>query len=289
MTHTIAYLAGAGSAVCYGVATVLEQVGARRSAEVKKFHPKYLVKLFSQLPYLIGTLLDTIGWLMSLIAVRQLPLFLAQSFIAASLVVSGIIDRYYLHTKISNKEKLAMGIISAGLLMLTLTAVPHGSTLPSHGFRDLLIIAPVFLAAAGVLLINFGLAKKDTTLMVVFAGLAFGGTNIAARVTRVSHFGIHVLFEPLVLALISYGIVGTMLFSISLQRDNISRINATLFATEVVVPSILGIFFLNDKVRPGFVGVAALGLLTVVGGTVLMGIAGVQQKRKLLSTRGVSL
>jgi hypothetical protein len=273
MNHLFAYLAGGGSAVCYGVATVLEQIGARQADRVNRFNPKFLWNLLHKGPFLFGTFLDTLGWLLSLAAVRELPLFLAQSFIAASLVISTLIDRYYLKTVITDREKFALGTITGGLMLLAITAVPHVSHLHNPTFRDFLIISPVFLAMAGVLLINYRMAKQNTILMVVIAGLAFSGTNIAARVSRMSHLGFHTLLEPTVLVLIAYGIIGTMLMSIALQRDSVSRLNGALFATEVAVPSVVGIFFLDDRIRSGFAGIAAFGIFAVVVGTLIMGIS----------------
>ena len=271
--HTFAYLAGFGCAIAYGIATVLEQIGARREAMAKKFSATFLFKLLHQLPYMLGILLDAVGWLLSLAAVRELPLFLTQSLIASSLVVTSLIDRFFLHTIVSRTEKVAMGMVLLGLILLAVTATPTTSALTNQTFRDFLVIMPGFLAVAGVLLINYDFAKQKATLLTVVAGLAFGGTSLTARAANLSHLGIHTLFEPMVLALITYGIVGMILFSTALQRDSLSRLNSPLFATQVAVPSTLGIFFLGDSIRSGLWFIAGIGLAIVFAGTLIIALS----------------
>src|SRR3954469_23577154 len=83
-----ALVAALGCAVCYGTGSVLEQVGARRERTATSIDPRLLLRLAGQAPYVAGLALDGVGWALSLLALRTLPLFLVQSAVAASIAVT---------------------------------------------------------------------------------------------------------------------------------------------------------------------------------------------------------
>ena len=64
--------AGAG-AVCYGVATVLQAIGARRTPRAG-LHVRLLARLARQLPYVVGLVLDLAGFVLVVVALHSLPL-----------------------------------------------------------------------------------------------------------------------------------------------------------------------------------------------------------------------
>ena len=85
----VSWLAAVVACLGYGVATVLESVGARRAAQVAGLTGLALV--VKQLPYLLGLGLDVIAFGANVVALQQLPLFLVQSIVAASVGVTAII------------------------------------------------------------------------------------------------------------------------------------------------------------------------------------------------------
>jgi len=77
----VAYLAAFACAGCYGVGSVLQSIAARRTATAAGLDPRLLARIATQAPYLVGTALDLVGWLFSLVAVRTLPLFAVQAIL----------------------------------------------------------------------------------------------------------------------------------------------------------------------------------------------------------------
>ena len=77
-----ALLALAGTVICYGTATVLQNIAAQRAERHEGTDALLVVRLMRDLPYVAGTALDGLGFLLSLLALRQLPVFAVQAGVA---------------------------------------------------------------------------------------------------------------------------------------------------------------------------------------------------------------
>ena len=73
----------------YGVGSVLQSVGARRTAAATGLTG--LGRILGQLPYLLGLALDGVAFLAQVVALQRLPLFLVQSVLVASVGVTAVI------------------------------------------------------------------------------------------------------------------------------------------------------------------------------------------------------
>ncbi|MEI8082901.1 MAG: hypothetical protein WCI74_13775, partial [Actinomycetes bacterium] len=76
------------TAICYGVASVLQALAARRTEVGGAVDPRVLVRMVKQWPYLLGLGLDGVGFLVSLVALGMLPLFLVEAVIASSIGIT---------------------------------------------------------------------------------------------------------------------------------------------------------------------------------------------------------
>jgi len=279
MSADLAYVAGSGASVCYGLATVLEQIAARKETRIKKANPSVLLKLLKQIPYLEGIALDIIGLLLVLYAVRILPLFLVQSFVASSLIVSALVDYYWLKSEITGREKLSIVMVLIGIIVLGVVAHP-GTSKPISQVYEWIVIA----GAPALFMVSFAVMKAKAshaasiTLSVV-AGLAFGATSLIARIINYHHLDLYSKTGLLVIALIIYGLLGMTMLTVALQRENINHVNSALYSSEVMIPSILGIIFLGDKVNSGQDWLLYAGLLFVIIGASLIAL---EQKPVLL-------
>ena len=73
----------------YGVASVLQSVGARRVATATGVTG--LAAILIQVPYLIGLGLDGVAFVANVVALRELPLFLVQTVLSASIGVTAVL------------------------------------------------------------------------------------------------------------------------------------------------------------------------------------------------------
>ena len=86
----LALFAAAGITISYGLATVLQSVGAKSTAGSEGLDPGLMVRLLRSVPYLIGLALDGAGFLLTVVALQSLPLFVVEAFTAGALAVTAV-------------------------------------------------------------------------------------------------------------------------------------------------------------------------------------------------------
>jgi hypothetical protein len=250
MDYYLALGAAVGCAVCNGSAVILQKVGVNEE--------KNTVRLLTDLPYMAGIALDIIGWLLTLAAVRVLPLFLVQSIIAANIVIAALLDQIILHRRLPRYGYRLIVIILLGLCALALTAAPMKAIIAitplwQWGF----FIGLIVLGALGALLVR---RKTRVTAvgLAVIAGVAFGAVSIVGRllITNVPFW--HLLQDPLSWVLIAYSGLGMLLFTLALRHATATMVNAVSVTLQTVTPTVIGLVLLGDAVRMGF------GFLTLV-------------------------
>jgi drug/metabolite transporter (DMT)-like permease len=267
VSATPALIAALGCALCYGVGSVLEQVGARREQTATSIDPRLMLRLAQHGPYVAGLALDAVGWGLSLLALRTLPLFLVQSAVAASIAVTAVAARLVFRTVLDRVDAAAIAVIVIGLVLLALAAAPDASRPVGAGFRSALLMGVPVIAAAGAVLARSSTLRGHLGLAAV-AGLAFSGTAIAGRTVVIPSDVLAIAREPIAWALVGYGGLGILLFSIALQRGSVTTTNAVLFTAETVLPTMIGVVFLGDRAREGRWPLMIIGCVAAIGGAV---------------------
>ncbi len=260
----IGLLAALGAALAYGVATVLQAVGAGRTSRSDGFDAGLLLRLTRSLPYLVGLALDAAGFAAVVVALRTLPLFLVQAAVAASVGVTALTAARFLGVHPAPREKAALWALGAGLLLLAVAAAPeHARPLPTAGSWAVLALAlPV--AALAVLAPRWP-DRPACTGLAVAAGLGFGGVGVAARALVVPQPWWQLAGSPLLWALPAYGAVALYGYAAALQRGPVTVVAAVTFGVETVIPALVGLAWLGDAVRPGLAGLAVAGFVVTLG------------------------
>jgi drug/metabolite transporter (DMT)-like permease len=102
--------------------------------------------------------------------------------------------------------------------------------------------------------------------MAVISGFAFGGVSITGRVLQFTRPYIHIVYNPLAWAIIAYGLVGILFFTIALQRASASSVNAAMICAETILPICIGLIFLGDHPKDHLWALLILGIiLTALG------------------------
>jgi drug/metabolite transporter (DMT)-like permease len=269
----IAGLLGAfGAAVCYGVGSILQAVAARRTQSAEGLDPRLLIRLFGSWRYLLGIGLDVIAFLLSIAALRSLPLFVVQSIVASFLAVTAVLGAIFLHMPLSRSDWIALLLVIAGLVLIGLSAAEDRAVSVSAADRWGVLVAA---AALGVLAVPLGRINgaPGAAALGLLAGLAYGAVAVAARVlpgsvrldTLFSDLGT-LLTDPSIYALILAGGVGLLAYSTALQRGSVTQATAPLVIGETVAPALVGVLMLGDRPRPGWGWAAALGFVLAVAG-----------------------
>lgn len=277
-------LAGAfAAAVCYGAATVLQAVGARRLAAAPA-GAGILVRTRAGGVYVVGLALDGVGFLASLAALRTLPLFVVQSAVASSVAVTAVLASAFLRARLRRAEVAALIVIGVGLVALAASAT-IGHAVALSRFQAWLLLAGVLLVAllaAPVLVpVSAGsVAGRPTrggstaglavVLLALAAGLGFSGVGVAARVIVLPHPWWQLVEDPVAWAMAGYALLSLLCYALALVRGSVTVVAALTFGVETVVPASIGLVWLGDRVRPGFVVVALLGFLATVGGSIAL-------------------
>lgn len=271
MTFILATGAAAGCAICNGVAAVLQKISADRERAAATLELSLLWRLIHETPYAIGTALDVMAGIFVLIAVHSLPLFLVQSIVASGIVVTFIIEHYITHQRAPYRLYIAIGMVLAGLIVLSATAAPQTARPVSDTIRWSIVFAPFPLALIGALCSRVS-GKIGTASLAVVSGIAFGGTSVAGRILLFTPPLWHIVENPLLYAFIAYGGLGLLLFSIGLQRASATALNTMMTASQTIVPALVGILCFGDAVRHGmwFLGIAGVTITLI--GTIIVSI-----------------
>ena len=259
----LAYVAAILCAVCYGLASVLQSIGARRVEASESIDPRSLARIATQMPYLVGLGLDGFAWLLSLIALARLPLFVVQAMVAGAIGFTVLFAAVFQHVRPTNRQMWFILVLGAGLAGLAISGAPEEARATTPAYSWAMWIGVVVLAALGTLVINRLRGDRAAALLGAFAGLAFGGTALCAR-AFMAGVSIAAIGDPLLWAMISFGALGLIFFASALQRGSVTVASAWLFTAETVVPSIIGLTILGDSARVGFEEIAAISFVVTI-------------------------
>jgi hypothetical protein len=265
----ISLLCAVVAALAYGIGSVLQAAAASRAEKRPNLDAMLLVRLVGELAYLAGLGLDLVGFVASVVALQTLPLFLVQSAIAGSVGVTAVTASIAFGIVLERYEKVALVGLMVGFALLAVAAEPGEATALSQAGRWVL-----FAGVGAVVLIGLVGARFDdrraSIVLAIGAGLSWAGTGVAARVLQVPSPLWHLLVDPVAVVLAAYGVIGTLLFATALQRGSVTAAAALVFSVETIIPSAIGLAFLGDQARPGFAGVALVGVVATVGSSIAL-------------------
>ncbi|MGY1617604.1 hypothetical protein ACI797_12765 [Geodermatophilus sp. SYSU D00691] len=257
----LALLAALAAMLSNSAASLLESDGSRRAAAGRP--------VWRQPRYLVGLVLDAAGWLLSVVALRFLPVFAVQAVLAGTVPVTAAAASRGLRGW-SRARLLALAGVVLGIALVAAAAAPGRAP------RRPAPATPVLLAAAGVLVLAaVPLLRSGRPLALAgAAGAAFGGVSLAVRAVHVRSAGwssvLELLAEPLAYAVVVFGATGTVLLARALRAGAVAAVVAVLTVTEVVLPGLVGLALLGDRVRPGWAPALVAGWLLTVAAVVVL-------------------
>lgn len=255
MSPAVALTLAAAGAIGYGVASVLQAVGAQ--------HDPGMLRTLRQPAYLAGVALDLVAWLLSVAALRTLPVYQVQAVLAGSLAVTVVTARLVLRARLRTVDVAAVAVTVVALTALAAASGPQDPAPPPAATRLGLALAVVPVALAG-----WAVARRGSpNLTGAVAGLAFGGAALCAR--AVTWPG-PLLTEPLAWALACFGLTGTLLYAHALEHGQVGPVTALLWIVEVLAPSVAGVLLLGDDVRAGWAPVAVAAVAATVAAAAVL-------------------
>ncbi|MBO1415184.1 hypothetical protein [Streptomyces sp. FH025] len=254
--------------VCFGFGAVFQARGARSTPRADRVRAGLLAALLRSWQFLLGTLLDILGFVLSIVALRTLPLFLVQAVTNASLAVTALAAVWLLGARLRRGDVAGILAVVIGLTLLALGSGEAGRDHAPAAFHWALLATAVAILLATLLLVrrSGGAAAAGLGLL---AGVGFGITSLAVRVLDASGVG-SVLTDPAAYALALGGLGGYLAYALALQRGTVTAATAAGTVAETFGPALVGVVSLGDAARPGFAWCALTGFAVAVGGTFLL-------------------
>ncbi|GAY16442.1 hypothetical protein [Mycobacterium sp. shizuoka-1] len=272
----------------YGVSSVLQAYGARRSAAAARDRgatghvtatggPTLLSTMHAALTvaFIVGIVLDVIGFAGSAVSARLIPLFLSQTIISANLVVTAVLGIAVLGIGLHTRDWIAITAVIASLFVLGLGSGERGPVNHDRPIHWIVLAVSVLIVLGGIALTRI-LGSRSAVMAGLIAGVLFGMLAVGVRVLD----GLEplqpwiLLADPAAWTVAFAGIGGFYLHTVALQLGSVNGATAALVVGETVVPGVIGVVFLGDSSRPGMGWVVALGFVGAVGGAVAVAVFG---------------
>jgi drug/metabolite transporter (DMT)-like permease len=266
---TLALLAVAAAAVCSGSAAVLQAYAVTRLPTATAVSAGFVVRLARSPYYLLALALVALGFVLSIVALRSLPLFVVQAGRASSLAITAVLSVLVLRTRLRVPEVVAVIGIGIGLVVVALTAGPQQPAVVGTAARFALlgVVAGLALAAAATLRIRS--PARAGLLLAVLAGCCFGVLALGARLLQ-GFAPATLLADPAAWAMGGAGVLGLLLGALALQRASVVGVTAAMVATETLLGAVLGMLVCGDRPSDGLLVPAAGGFVLVLAGALAL-------------------
>jgi drug/metabolite transporter (DMT)-like permease len=254
-----------GAALGYGVASVLQALAVRRTAPAEGLDLRLMVRLSRSWLYLLGLAIDGLAFLLSLVALRSLPLFVVQSIVASFLAVTALLGALVLNMPLRRGDKIGVGVVIVGLVLVGMSAAEDRTVEAAGSVNWGVLVAAVLLVAVAFPLGRIQGAAGAAALGAV-AGLGYGVVAVATRVLPAPLTVRGVLTDPATYGLLLGAAVALLTYSTAMQRGSVTLATAPLVVLETVAPAAVGVILLGDRPRPGWGEVATAGFVIAVAG-----------------------
>ena len=121
------------AALCSGTAIVLQAVAARRLPADVRLDAALVGGLARSPLYLLALGLVALGFGLSFVALRTLPVFAVQAGRASSLAVAAVLSVVVLGARLRWTDWLGLGSIAVGLVVLAMAVAPQTTITPAAG------------------------------------------------------------------------------------------------------------------------------------------------------------
>ena len=210
-----------------------------------------------------------VGWLLHLVAIGELPLYLAQVGVGASLVVTALVAAFVMGEPLAGRHWAAVAAMAAGLTLLAVSAGEVGSSEFSTTTTVVLYALLGLNAVLGLVVWRWG-GELSGVVLGVLAGTAYGGSPVATRSLVDPTLDVHTIAPALTIGL--FGALGFVLYSAAMKRASVTAATAPVVLLSTLIPAAVGLATFGDEVRSGWWPPAVLAFgVSVAAGVVLCG------------------
>lgn len=259
------------SAASYGLATVLQHRVVADQPQSLSMRPGLLARLVRRPMWLVGNLLDGVGYLFQFLALRRGSLALVEPLLVTSLAFAIAVAAWLDHRRVTPAEMGSSGLIAAGLALFLVVARPGAGYPHAPATAWVLLTVAIALACAlAVLAARRAAPARKALLLAGGAGTSFG--YVAALTERTGHLldagVVHALrtWEPY--ALLAGGAATLLLTQSAFHAGPLRLSLPTLTVVQPLVAVAIGIGIFGERVasRGAAVPLEAIGLVLATAG-----------------------
>lgn len=248
--------AALAAAVIFGAASIVLALAVRDSPG-SSLSLDVVVTLLKNPAFALGIAMNLTGFVLHVVALRTVPLFLAQAGIAASLAVTALLAVRVFGDRLGPADWAAVAATCVGLAMLAAASGAAGDDSASATFT-----AGLFVAFAAVAITGFIVSRMEGVVAAgvlgLLAGCGFAGVGTAARILPSLTPGA-LATSGATYALLLCGGLGFLLYSVALRKGAVTAVTAPMIVSQTVVPAVVGVMLLNDDIRAGWFPIALIG------------------------------
>jgi drug/metabolite transporter (DMT)-like permease len=265
-------LLGLGSALVaaclFGTGSIFQTIASRNVALSAGLSHHLVLGLLRQPIFLAALGVNLLGFAFHLIALRTIPLFLAQSGIAASLAVTALLAMRFFDDPLGTRDWTAVAAVCVGLALLALSAGDVGDARAHDTFVFGIFVALAAIAAVGLVISRFH-GPLATAGLGLLAGFGFAGVSLASRLLP-DLSPPTIVHSPATYALCASGGLAFLLYSLALQRGSVTGATGPMIVSQTVTPAVIGLLLLDDEIRSGWSAVAVVSFLVTGAGAVAL-------------------
>jgi drug/metabolite transporter (DMT)-like permease len=250
------------SAAVFGVAAVAQAQAVRGFETTPDGLVGFVVRSVRDVRTMLVVAAYLVGFVLHATAIWLLPLYLAQALVAMSLPVTALVSRR-VEDALHRTGWLAVGVVTIGLVLLSLGAGEPGEVQTTTGF-----VVAVWIGVAALGMASLVGRHLAGPLLGLLAGLGYAGSAISVRGIGMPVDGVVVAAA---LAVPVFGLVAFWLYSLGMHRAAVPSTTASLIVAQTFVPAAVGVALLGDGVREGWWPAVTVGLVLSTAGAVVLG------------------
>ena len=246
--------AGLIAALLYGGASILQAHAVRRLA-VPHFLVGFLRGAITDARIIAVLAFYLLAFGFHVVAIVRTPLYLAQAAIALSMPVTAILGHWLLHERLATWQWLAIGGLTAGLVLLAVGSGEPGDLPPSAAFSAWTVAGLV-----GLGLLAWPTRHRGPLVVGTVSGVGYALAAIGVRAVDWP------VSPEVAVAAVVVPVAGTLafwLYSVALDRGGVAAATGGLIVTQTFLPSLVGVVALGDQMSHPEAVFAGLALATV--------------------------
>jgi drug/metabolite transporter (DMT)-like permease len=271
----LAVIAGLGSALCYALASVLQQRAAAAEPLEVSMRIGLLARLVRRPLWIAGMVADVFGYVLQFIALGHGSLVLVQPLLVSGLLFALPLGALTSGRRMERNDWLGSALVVAGLSLFLVVANPRSGR-PHAGRGAWVTLAVIVVVVCGGLLLAARRTEgsRRAILLASSGGLLYGFT--AALTKSVAHLLDRGLLEVLTswqtYALIAGGVLGMVVTQSAFQAAPLVASLPMLTVVDPLASIAIGAFVFREAVTssPAAVLAEAAGLAWLVVGVFVL-------------------